>query len=326
MSRNRSPISYVPDALPSRFIHEFLLPAVDIGDFSLLQKMAGQFLLGENLTQRLLILDGETRRGKSTASNIFQALVGRENVTQLRTAYLGDRFELYRFLSRTLLVGVDVDADFLSSKGASVIKGLVGGDWFDAEQKCGTGSFPVQGKFNCIVNSNTRLKVRLQGDVEAWKRRLLIVRFKMSPPKQKIPNFSEILISEEGPGILNWALAGLKLLMLDIKETGDIRLTQRQESVVDSLMAESDSLRLFIRDNVRRSNGSDLTVTEIVQAYAHYCPDQGWDPLPESQIGKQLPSIMLELFQKATSNSLKREGRAARGYRGVAFINPEALP
>lgn len=36
-------------------------------------------------------------------------------MTQLRTGHLGERFELFRFLRRTLLVGVDVDADFLSS-------------------------------------------------------------------------------------------------------------------------------------------------------------------------------------------------------------------
>ena len=75
------------------------------------------------------------------------------------------RFELFRYLKKTLLVGVDVEADFLSTKGAAVLKGLVGGDWFDAEQKGGTGCFQVQGNFNVVITSNARLKVRLQGDV-----------------------------------------------------------------------------------------------------------------------------------------------------------------
>lgn len=108
--------------------------------------------------------------------------------------------------------------------------------------------------------------------------------------------------------------------------SGDIRLTPRQSGVVDSLLAESDSLRFFLESNVVKSPGSDLTVGEIVQAYAHYCPDQGWDPLPESQIGRQLPSLMLELFQTVKANSCQRDGKSARGFRGVAFINPEVLP
>jgi phage/plasmid-associated DNA primase len=225
-----------------------------------------------------------------------------------------------------LLVGVDVDANFLSSKGAPVIKGLVGGDWFDAEQKGGTGSFQFQGKFNILMTSNCRLKVKLQGDVGAWRRRMLIVRYEAPPPKVKIPNFGEMLVREEGPGILNWALQGLHSLLCDIEETGDIRLTPRQAGVVDSLLAESDSLRFFLRENVVKESGCDLSVGEIIQAYAHFCPDQGWDPLPESQIGRQLPTLMLEMFQVVKSNNCQRDGKSARGFRGVAFINPEILP
>lgn len=286
-SRNRSPITYDPTATCPRFLNELLLPAVHAEDAILLQKMAGLCLLGENLIQRFLILDGEPGRGKSQYGIVLQYLVGRENVTQLRNRHLEELFELFRILRRTLLVGVDVDADFLSSKGASSIKGLVGGDLMDAEQKGGTGIFQIEGKFNMLMTSNCRLKVKLQGDVGAWRRRMLIVRYEAPPPKVKIPNFGDVLIREEGPGILNWALEGLGMLLDDIGETGDIRLTPRQSGVVDSLLAESDSLRFFLRECVKHEKGSDLTVGEIVQAYAHYCPDKGWDPLPESRIGRE---------------------------------------
>ena len=83
-----------------------------------------------------------------------------------------------------------------------------------------------------------------------------------------------MLIREEGPGILNWMLEGLQLLLKDIEETGTIRLTDRQKGIVDSLLAESDSLRWFLTNRVRRQDGSDLTVNEIVQAYAGYCPER----------------------------------------------------
>ena len=325
-SRNRSPIPYEPTATCPRFLNELLLPAVHAEDAILLQKMAGLCLLGENLIQRFLILDGEPGRGKSQYGIVLQYLVGRENVTQLRTKHLDERFELFRFLRRTLLVGVDVDADFLSSKGASTIKGLVGGDLMDAEQKGGTGIFQIEGKFNMLMTSNCRLKVKLQGDVGAWRRRMLIIRYESPPPRVKIPNFGELLVREEGPGILNWALEGLQTLLDDIEDTGDIRLTPRQSGVVDSLLAESDSLRFFLKECVKHEKGNDLTVGEIVQGYAHYCPDKGWDPLPESRIGSQLGTLMLELFQTAKSNSCQRDGRAMRGFRGVTFINPNILP
>ena len=140
-SRNQSPICYNPNAKCERFKNELLYPAVKMEDAILIQKYAGLCILGNNLSQRLLILDGDSERGKSTLALIIQKLVGLNNVTELRTRHLAERFELFRYLKRTLLVGVDVPGNFLSQKGSYVIKGLLGGDYFDAEQKCGTGSF-----------------------------------------------------------------------------------------------------------------------------------------------------------------------------------------
>ena len=222
----------------------------------------------------MLILDGESARGKTQLANVIQAVVGRENVTQLRTRFLGDRFETFRFLKKTLLVGVDVEPDFLSTKGASVLKGLVGGDWFDAEQKCGTGCFPFQGTFCAVITSNARLRVRLRGDVAAWRRRLLIVRYEAQAPKKKIPDFGAILAREEGSGILNWGIAGLEMVLRDVDQTGDIALTEQQRDIVDRLLDESDSLRLFLQDRIEKSEGGDMWVNEIVEIYAVYCAER----------------------------------------------------
>ncbi len=318
-SRNRSPLAYDPAATCPRFLNELVLSAVHSDDAILLQKMAGQNLLGFNLTQRLTLLDGLPKRGKTQYANVMQKVVGRENVTQLRTQHLGERFELFRYLRKTLLIGVDVDENFLSSKGAPVLKGLVGGDWFDAEQKGGTGSFPIQGRFNSIITSNCRLRVRLQGDVGAWQRRLLIVRYEAPPPAKRIPDFADVLIREEGSGILNWALQGLELLMRDVAEIGDVKLTERQQGLIDALLAESDSLRVFLRERVERADDDALTTTEIVERYAEFCPERGWEPQPITAIHRQLESLMLELFQVCRSNSIERDGKSQKGFRGVAF-------
>jgi phage/plasmid-associated DNA primase len=318
-SRNRSPIAYDAAAKCPRFLNELVIPAVHADDVLLLQKMAGQCVLGENLIQRFTLLDGLEGRGKTVYSNVMQRVVGIDNVMQLRTRHLNDRFEIFRFLRKTLLVGVDVAGDFMSTPGANEAKGLVGGDWFNAEQKGGTGSFPIQGRFNMIITSNCRLRVRLQGDVGAWRRRMLLVRYEAPKPKKKITDFADVLIREEGSGILNWALEGLALLLRDVDEIGDVRLTERQQGLVDSLLAESDSLRVFLGERVERTDGEALTTQEIVERYAEFCPERGWDPLPITAIHRQLESLMLELFQVCRSNSVERDGKSQKGFRGVAF-------
>lgn len=318
-SRNASPIAYDPRATCQRFLDDLILPAVHPEDVAIIQKYMGLALLGRNIIQRLLILDGMAGRGKSQLSIVIQHLVGMVNCTQLRTEHLNERFELYRFLRKTLLAGVDVSPDFLSARGAPVLKGLVGGDIMDAEQKGGTGCFPIEGTFNVIITCNSRLRVRLEGDVGAWRRRLLIVRYEAPPPAKKIPDFGAHLVKTEGAGILNWAIEGLGALLDDVEQTGDIRLTPRQSGVVDSLLAESDSLRQFLADRVERAEGDDLSVHEIVEAYAEYCPANGWSPLPITIIQRQIEGLMLELFQTVKVGSIQRDGKSARGFRNVRY-------
>ncbi len=322
-SRHRSPIAFDENATCERFLNELVLPAVHPEDVDLLQKFAGMMLLGYNRAQRILILDGEAGRGKTQFANVMQGIVGMANVTQLRTKHLGERFELYRYLKKTLLVGVDVEADFLSTKGAAVLKGLVGGDWFDAEQKGGTGSFQMQGNFNALITSNARLKVRLQGDVGAWKRRLNIVRYEAPPPPRIIHDFGGFLVRTEGSGILNWALMGAQRVLSEIPdEGGDFTMTRRQHQVVDSLLAESESLRHFLQERVVPDAYGDLTVTEIVEAYAAYCPERRWHTLPITEVQNRLEGLMLELFGVTKSHDIKRHDKNQRGFSRVKFYDP----
>jgi len=318
-SRNQSPILFNKSAQCPRFLNELLHPSVSADDAVLVQKYMGLSLLGKNLIQRFLIYDGIAGSGKSTLALINQRLVGLNNVTQLRTKHLDERFEIYRYLKKTLLVGVDVSGNFLSDKGSSVIKGLVGGDLFDAEKKCNPQSFQVQGNFCILITSNTRLQVRFDGDMGAWRRRLMIVRFDGPPPKKKIPNFDEVLMKEESSGILNFALDGLTMLLDDIERLGDIKLTDRQQDVVDTLLAESDGLRYFLSDRVIQESGHELTVSEILEGYAQYCKKKQWNPKPSTVIHKELEGLMLELFATCRANSLWREGGYVKGFRRVRF-------
>jgi phage/plasmid-associated DNA primase len=318
-SRNQSPIVHDPTATCPRFLDELILPAVHPEDVAIIQKYMGLCMLGRNLIQRFLILDGTPGRGKSQLAIVNQHLVGMPNCAQLRTQHLGERFELYRFLRKTLLTGVDVPADFLSTKGASVIKALVGGDYMDAEMKGGNDNFPIEGAFCVLITSNSRLRVRLEGDVGAWRRRLLLVRYESPPVAKKIPDFGAYLVKTEGSGILNWTLDGLAALLQDIDATGDIALTPRQSGTVDALLAESDSLRQFLAERVVKDAPSDLTVDEVVKGYAEFCPTRGWNPLPITIIHRQAEALMLELFQTIKSNSIERDDKAQRGFRHVRF-------
>ena len=68
------------------------MPADDVR--LVLQKLFGMFVSGTNFLQKILILQGAPGSGKSEFAAVARLLIGAANCEELRTAHLGDRFEL----------------------------------------------------------------------------------------------------------------------------------------------------------------------------------------------------------------------------------------
>ena len=322
MSRNQLAVAIDENAECPRFLNDLLGKAVVADDVDLMQKFAGQMLLGVNLSQKLLILTGTAGGGKSTFVNIISEIIGRVNVGQLRTEHLAERFEIFRLLGKTLLIGVDVPGNFMMSEGAYVIKGLCGGDLMDAEPKNGNHCFQLKGEFNIIITCNTRLKVRLDGDGDAWRRRLGIVNYELPKPAKPDPNYVQRLLAEESAGILNWMIEGAIKLLADLNETGTLVMTAAQKDRVESLLAESDSVRDFVkRGCVKAPREAKVTSEQLLQAYVAHCEARNWTPVSGKTVAYQLPDALLEIHGATASNDIKlHEGdKAKRGYRGVAL-------
>ena len=210
-----------------------------------------------------------------------------------------------------------------------MLKALVGGDHIEAEGKGLNDRVLLTGHFNVIITCNERLMVRLEGDTDAWRRRLLIVRFESPPPEKKIADFGRLLFQEEGPGILAWAVAGAMQLLADFKEIGaDYRLASSQLARVDSLLDESDSLRQFLDARVEKVRGNDITKDELLSAYGAFCEERGWLPMKKRFLNSQVDNLMLEMFQASESRSIMREddngsARPVSGFRRVRLKEEE---
>jgi P4 family phage/plasmid primase-like protien len=321
-SRNGIPIDYVKGVTAKKFV-ETILVLLSPDDRVLLLKFIGQFLTGLNLTQKILILYGLADTSKSTLAQIIKWLIGERNCTELRTRHLASRFEIGRLYGRTLIIGADVSPRFLDEEGSYRLKAIVGGDLLDAEKKCSNVYFTMTGDFNVLLTSNSKLIVRLSGDRGAWERRLAMIEHKKKREGKTIENFARKLIKEEGSGILNLSLDGLKALRADLKSHGDVVLTDEQRARVKSLLDESDGLRMFLKEKVQTKSGSSLTTDELVRGFASYCSERGWS-MSTPIVEKRLVHLMLELFSVNRSNNIEREteeGKTTqhRGYRSVIW-------
>jgi putative DNA primase/helicase len=319
-SRNRCPVNYDPKADCPRTVNEFLLPALfpetAKADLDLLFAFIGFGLLGFNVLQKILILQGASQSGKSTFGKLAALLVGEENTAQLRTHLLHERFELGSFIGRTLLLGADVNPKFFLSPGAEVLKALTGGDLMQAELKQGNARPTFYGTFNVIVATNDELKIKMQGDRDAWERRLVLVPFRHHEPLQRIRGFERLLVREEGSGIVNRALEAAMACLA----AGSLALNPAQRRRVLDMLDRSDPVQEFALDRIEKKDGGSLTKKDIREAFKKYCQERRWSVPSDRDIGARLPQVMKELFGADESNSVEDfAGHAVQGYRGVAW-------
>lgn len=326
-SRNRTEFDYVAGAECPRFINELLKSALDDDDIELMQKYVGQCLIGRNLSQTFLMLRGTAGGGKSTFANIVDGIVGEKNITELRVPHLDNRFELSRFIGKSLLVGRDVPGTFLNNNPAAVIKKLTGGDTLDAEKKSMNETYPMRGEFNIMLTSNSHLNVKLDSDDGAWERRIIIVDYERARPERGIVEFDKVLLTEEGPGILAWFVEGAVKLFKDFSENnGRLQLTEDQVKRVKDVLSESGSVRAFAANCLELNAASDITGDEALTAYCRFCEAKGWQPKLQRHFERELPDVILELFRKSKQTTIKRDNTNRRGYFGLRLKVPEVAP
>jgi len=315
--RNKLAIPYVPGSCCPQFLDTLMKPALSEDDLDLLQRWCGQTLIGRNLAQSIIFLTGTAGGGKGAFIRVLRGIIGPQNMATLRSALLMNRFELGRFLGRTLLYGADVPPDFLNCGSASVLKSLTGGDPVTLEFK-GVNSRPeIVCQFNVIVTANGSLRIKLQGDIEAWRRRLRIIQYAKPPPRHIIPDLSDIILREEAPGVLNWMLAGLD----KTRQAGwKLDQTPRQQGIVDDLLTECQAPFQFSRDCLRQDASGSLTSDQVYERFSDYCVARGWDTIPKARFTTLIEdAVRRELGISRRNDITGPNGKAQRGWKGIAW-------
>ena len=314
--RNKLAVPFDPEARCLLFLDTLMRTALDPEDLELLQRWCGLALIGQNLAQRFLILIGTPGGGKGTFVRVLVGIIGQANVASLRTKLLGDRFELGRFQGKTLLYGADVPENFLNHRGASVLKSLTGGDPMTLEFKGSNESPLVNGQFNAIVTCNSRLTVHLEGDTEAWRRRLAIINYRNAKPERVIADLDQQILTTEPSGVLYWMIEGLDKLRAD---NWQLHLTTKQQKLVDDLLLEPEGHIIFAREALYPADGQELTVDDCYNAYLQFSGDRGWVTAPRQKFSTLIRDVIARTYGITMRHDLRNGYSLSqqRGWKGI---------
>lgn len=259
----RIPIEYNPSA-GCQVWNQKLREKCDEKTIIFLQEMFGYcFMPGQPLETAFLFY-GPKRTMKSTILYILNQMLGENNVTAMSLQSLtDDPFSSAYLFGKKANICADIDSAALRSTGKFMQ--ITGGDPITAGKKHEHHmTFYPESKliFSCNIIPGTSNK-----DM-AFYRRWKIVEFKNQTNIDDIDIKMKEKLSEELPGILNWALNGLKRLI----NNGKFSYWLSEDDVKDLYERSSDSINSYIYCNISMEEDESMLKKRLVYAdYANYC-------------------------------------------------------
>lgn len=257
----------------------------DMAQVALLQEIMGYFLIPVNAAQKCFLIVGAAGAGKSVLLRVLnELLLGKENVSNVSWQALNERFKPAELFGKLANIFADLPTKNIDDNG--IFKALVGQDFLTVEKK-NKNPFSFQSTARLIFSCNSIPKN--YGDrSEGFYRRLIIIRFKHTVPKDKRDPSLLDKFREESDGIFMFALEGLKRLMGNNYQFGE---TQENIDELEQYREESDSVLSFSKECCELGDDFEVGSTEMFNAYTAYCEECGIKPFSQRTFVTNLQAV-----------------------------------
>jgi putative DNA primase/helicase len=259
------PVTFDPEAtcpVWEKFLAR-VLPDTDLRRY--VQAATGYSLTGDVSEQCLFFLYGKGANGKSTFLNTILSLMGalghqaspellvakREMIRDDVAALAGKRFV------------ATIETDEGRTLAEALMKTLTGGDKITARFLY-KNSFSFDPTFKIWLAANHKPVVR-NNDHGVWRRIKLVPFTEQIREEEKDPHLASKL-ARELPGILNWALAGLKIWQEEgLQEPKCVR------EGTEEYRSESDQLGQFVSECCVIGPAMRVRPAQLYQKYTEWC-------------------------------------------------------
>lgn len=241
--------------------------------------------------EKALILYGSGANGKSVLFDVYNALLGPENVSNYSLQSLTNNSGYYRAMLANKLV--NYASEINGKMETDVFKQLVSGEPVEARLPYGEPLILKQ-YAKLIFNCNA-----LPKDVEstnAYFRRFLIIPFDVTIPEhEQDKNLHTKIIDSELSGVFNWVLSGLQRLLAQ----KGFSACAAADSAVQEFKDDSNSVKIFLDENgYQRSPTKYMHVRPLFLEYRKYCIDYRLIAIKRKEFTRQLSLLGIDIARE----------------------------
>lgn len=284
MITKNAPVEYNPKAKAEKWI-KFLYKVMDgnkeLVDF--LQRAIGYSLTGNMSEQCIFMTYGSGANGKSTFLETIQAMLGDYSKSTSMQTFLvkqGDSAsnDIARLFGARFVATVEADEGKKLSE--ALVKQITGGDKMTA-RFLHKEFFEFIPQFKIWMGTNH--KPVIKGTDNGIWRRIRLIPFMVTIPKEEQDGNLKDKLANEWPGILAWAVKGC----LEWQKQG---LNPPQEIIAanESYRAEMDIIKGFLNDCCVKKPGSFLQSSTLYDMYKKWCYINGEHEFSQTKFSLKL--------------------------------------
>ena len=276
----RLPVHYNPNAEAAMW-RAFLEQMLENDDkrIALLQEWFGYNLIFDTTQQKFLVMEGDGSNGKTVVATTLTNLLGEENVSHVPLEAFTNQFDLSATLGK--LANIVAEIGSLRQVDEGVLKAFTGGDRMSFNRKF----LPIlhaHPSARLTFATNTRPKVSDPSN-GLW-RRMMFMPFRVVIPDNDVDPMLSDKLKAELPGILNWAIEGLRRL----RQQGYFTKAELNEAALAEYRLESNPARAFLEECCVEEPDARTPIEVLYGEYKTWCDNHGYRPSDGRQFGKEV--------------------------------------
>ncbi|GAA2427788.1 phage/plasmid primase, P4 family [Streptomyces coeruleofuscus] len=238
-----------------------------------LQLLLGYSITGDVGGQVLPFLFGTGKNGKSVLLDVSMKLLG-DYADAAPPGFLmakpfeGHPTDLAELHGRRVYVCSEIRPEDKFDEAR--VKLLTGGDRIKA-RRMRQDPFSFEPTHKLWLLGNHRPEVGT-GGFAFWRRMRLIPFERVVPDERKIDNLADLLVMEEGPGILGWLIEGARRYLGGEK---DLTGPERVRIATTAYAETEDHTGRFYKERCRLGRDLRAEQTTLYAAYTHWCHNEG---------------------------------------------------